>query len=236
MKKLNLFTVILLCLVVNVTTISCSNDDDTTAEDPQVEDPTSNYFPLALNNTWNYDFTGGDDLVIDLYSTLTHNGNTFYITDFINPVDGGDMIQGYRVDGSTYYGYNGETTIDYDYSGFSTTATIDPAEFVFFNDTMEVNESITTTVAAPTEISALGISVDTTTNFEFIATVVGKDLEMTVNGEMYTDVIKVYLVVNADISGSIVTEELYYYFANNVGPIQLESSLGDYTLLTYTLN
>ncbi|GLB50067.1 hypothetical protein [Neptunitalea lumnitzerae] len=235
MKKLNYLFVYIICISLGLSITSCSNDDDGAGEEQQEEEPTTlNYFPLTLDNEWNYDYTDGEDTQILFYTTLDYEGNTFLVTDFVNPFDGGDMTQGFRLSGSTYYGYNGETVIEYN-SGIAAMATIDPVEYVFFKDDMEVGETYTTEVAAPTVIESI-IDIETTTDFTFVTTILSKEEEMIVNGVTYTDVIGVQLDVNTSLMDVEFDETLIYYFANEVGPIKLESSLGDYTILNYSLN
>lgn len=212
---------------------SCKHNDDS-SETIDEGETQGDYFPLALNNDWNFHFSESDDKEINLYSTLDFEGETYFITEGINPVDGSDLTQGYRKSGAVYYCYNDEMT--FSYSGLADIY-IDPVAFVIFKDDLEEGETVVTEATSDTQVvNPFTGTVNTTTSFTFTTTLLQKDISWEVNGVTYEDVIKVQLDAHAESLGEVFDGTVYYYFAKNVGPIQLETEVGTYTLTTYTLN
>lgn len=224
------FAAFLLCIILGFT--ACQNDDDSTPIDEG--ESTADYFPLTLGNTWNYLFSEGGDMQIYLEDELVYNGNTYLITDAYSPIDGSPITQGYRKSGATYYGYNGE--MSFSFSGVAN-AVIDPIEFIFFKDDLEVGESISSSTSSDTQVTnPITGTINTTTDFDYTTTLVAKDLTMDINGETYTDVIQVQLVLNISFMEQDYDEQqITYYFAKNIGPVQLDSAAGTYSIEDYLL-
>lgn len=233
MKKtavLKLFSVFFISAML-LTSCSKNNDDGT----PENEgDTAGDYFPLALNNTWSYDFSAGDDQQINLYSTVTFGGDSYFVTDGMNPIDGSSLTQGYRKSGAVYYCYNDEMTFDYMGLGQIVMA---PVSFTIFKDDLEVGESVVTETSSSTQIiNQFTGAINTSTSMTFTTTVMEKGSTVIVNGVTYEDVIKVQLDAQASVLTNNYNGTITYYFAKNVGPVKLQTIAGEYSLVTYQLN
>ncbi len=233
MKKNRLVYLFLICSTFLAT--SCSDDDDTTIDEGEA---TSNYFPLAINNTWNMENSGGTEETLSLSSTTTVSGNTYYMSEgaVLGVVIGDDTADtqlGFRKSGATYYAYVSET--DFDYSGYD--ASVDAFEYTYFRDDMEEGESVSNTLSVPGSFDVPSIgTTDLSISVAIETTMLAKDTSLTINGVAYENVIELETVATASVLGQeLQSVTSYTYFAAEIGVIKTQSSTDTYEIVSYQL-
>ncbi|SFU55662.1 hypothetical protein SAMN05216480_10754 [Pustulibacterium marinum] len=207
-----------LLFVFAAATTSCTSDD---GESINEGESTGNYLPLEVNNEWNY----SDGTNILLSDEEEHDGHMYYMYSAVDDTYGIEASQGFRKSGATYYMYTDDLEINY--AGGSITT--EGFEFAVLKDDLEVGESITTDISyeSETTIPDYG-TTSVTVNATYTSTIVEFLDTLTVNGEEYTDVIKVKLLLSFNGENS----STYYYFGNNVGVLKWDSELGVSSNLT----
>src|SRR6478672_750581 len=124
MRKTNLKIVALLFLAA---LSSCSSDDSGNSNGTT----TGNYYPMAVNNKWEYD--NGSE--VDLIGTDVFNGTTYYeMTDTQNVLNNQNWV---AKKGASYYGKTG--TVTQNQGGVA--IVIQPYEMKILQDDLAVNES-----------------------------------------------------------------------------------------------
>lgn len=232
-----------LCLAGILTTVSCSNEVDLTAngaENINAGTSTGDYWPLAINNEWNFEGTGSySDTQIKFTSTSSYDGKTFYMTDGSvqgSEFSGATAQSGIAKVGATYFAYSPGVSIDM--GGISTS--ISPMLITMFKDDLAVGESATSESEITTSISGGPIEVpDTTILNVYTCTMEEQGVTMDVNGVSYSDVIKIKLTVGAENGGQVIEQDYYYYYAKDIGPIKIETTgsyAGTLELESYIVN
>jgi hypothetical protein len=212
---------------------SCAEDD---SENPQ---NSTNYFPLATSNSWDYQNTftsqNQDDLVSEETLTVTDSsevgGNTVYEFETSNPLNAAPttlaLSNGVVYKENSSLIYTGSFSLDIpefpdinfeieDGKIYDKNASVDEELFVFSNTIQEIIEGIP-------------ITIDYT-----ISTLMGENFEsLMVNNDTYEDVISSKLIVNMEISGNIGVPaivlqnqkvvEVTNYFAKDIGLIKGET-------------
>ena len=214
---------------------SCSSSDDSPEVDNGVS--TGDYWPLALNNEWNY--TDGVNLTEQkVIGTDTFGGDLYYKFEAEElALFGIDVNYWVAKKGGTYYQKVGEIVISED--GF--TMKIKSYELAVFKDYLDVNEtwknsnSINVTVIVDGEKP-----VDFKMNIKSTGKILERDGTITVNDQVYNDVIKMSLTQVFSLEGETGTAESIYWYAKDVGPVKFSNTIdGDTTiseLISYSLN
>lgn len=240
MKKIT-FAIFAL-LIATTTMTSCENEsidsdiDLTNPENPGGGNPSGDYWPTAINNQWVFSQNGVAQAPMKLIGTEVFSGKTFYK---FAPISGSGGQT--SATASTYLNKtNGVYTFktgDLNISSQGITGMQSGFEYVMFKDNLAVGESWTGTYNQTTTFSGLPAMTQTTT---YKGTILEKDATVTVDGETYTNVIKMNMKQETIITGmslSIVNTE--YWFAKDVGPIKTKSYTGTTTyeniLIDYTL-
>lgn len=240
MKTIKLLPVLLL-LFSAVTFVSCDSSVEPVdpALNPGPQNPgggstTDDYWPMAVNNSWTFVKEGVNQAPMKIISTESINNSTYYKYDtFVGMSTEGQGFVGTvwskKVNGNYYV--RQEAVIPA-VPGMPS-VTISPMEIIILKDFLEVNETwiqnftqTTTIEGFPPIQTAVGI----------VGKILEKDIEFTVNGVSYENVIKVELIQNTQ--GEALTN--YYWFAKNIGLIKINNiALGEnleYDLVTHTVN
>lgn len=190
------------------------------------------YYPLALNNVWNYNNgTGVVDykiISVDNIGGLTYYKlNRAFTAAVANPfiTDADVTVQIQKANGD----YSQRTAINKPETISSPGITIDPFTLIFLKDYLSVGQSFSQTVTLNTTTTFMGTSQVQSQTITYTTTIMEKTSNVLVNG-VTTDVIKTKLVNSANPS-----EIDYYRFAKNIGPYELHNSGADLYLTTYTL-
>lgn len=209
------------------------------------------YFPMAIDNIWNYNVTTEEESVqIKINSIETINGIQYYKVNELpigvssdmpeDEIPGLDIRAHIRKNGGDYiqrfYAYIPEMM-----EGLIPETEIEAFEITFLKDNLEEGESWTETVEIVTNITFFGISETVISNATFNSLIEEKGISMTVNGVTYTDVIKVKSTATVvSEEGTEISESLNWY-SKDVGLIKSysndpEEGESEMTLLDYTLN
>lgn len=213
---------------------SCSSDDS-----PEVDNgiSTGDYWPLAVNNEWNYS-DGVSSTQQKVIGTDTFGGDVYYkFAAEELAVFGTDVNYWVAKKGGTYYQKVGDIVISEE--GFY--MKIKSYELSVFKDYLDVNETWKTSTSIGVTYTVDGQG---TYNFKMNIKCTGKILErdgtITVNDQVYTDVIKMSLTQEFSFEGETMIAESVYWYAKDVGPIKYSTTIeGDTTiseLISYSLN
>jgi hypothetical protein len=198
------------------------------------------YWPMAINNVWDYVYTGDleeDPEPMKIIATEVINGKTYYKMNHYFQDSGTADLTGtaevyIRKEGGTYYQ---RVSVVVPSEEGVPAITISPYELTVLKDNLEVGQGWTESVMQTTTYDIAGFPPITMT-IDITGTILEKGITVTVGGETYTDVIK-EKVVQA-VMGTTTTS--YIYFAKNVGPIKSEASADGInylmTLTSYTIN
>ena len=229
MKKSN-FKILIVLFLATLTLSSCSSDDSGDATGTT----TGNYWPMAVNNKWNFDSNGTTE-EIKIIGTATFNNTTYYTLS-----DEGDVqlnIQNWvSKKGATYYQKIADATVTE--SGI--TITMKGYEIPVFKDDLEVDKTWSGSISPKVTYSGNGTSGSLPTKITYTGRIVARDAIETINSVAYPNVIKMLMTVETKINNQITNATLEYWFAKDVGPIrEYQSSNGTTeirTLLNYQLN
>lgn len=228
-------TVFISC-TVEVEPLGSSSVEETPIENPGTNPvtPSGDYWPMAVNNTWTYKNNGATQPPMKITATEQISGKTYYkYSNFI----GTTTVQGSEFNGNIWtrkenntYFLRQDATIPA--QNGNPAITVLPVEIQILKDNLAVNQTWTHTF---TQTMMLGnIPIDS--EVEIIGTVLEKDIELTVNGVAFSDVIKVKVIQNTQG----VSQSNFYWFAKNVGLIKFQSDLGttatNYEIISYNLN
>ena len=189
---------------------------------------TGDYFPLAINNRWVYDYDG-DEEIVKIVSLDNVGGNNYYTLEQPPVIP---SIQRFRKANGNYY-LKVETFTIPPFGGVPS-STITGNETILLKDNLAVGGTWTDTYTQTTTFQGLPAI---TTNVSILSTIEEKGTSIIVRGVTYSDIIKVKKVMNSVSTGSDTETEIrYYWFAKNVGPVKID--LGDndiQELKSYTL-
>ncbi|WP_034058544.1 hypothetical protein [Lacinutrix jangbogonensis] len=253
MKRLNAFFILFTALLF----VSCSSNDDSTPEPVAVPLLTGNYFPSNLNDLWiyNVESTNSEDATLDFTETdlLTVNsttGNNFTLEANNGTTPSNGTMSTFLVNGNLTRTddsllYNGSIEVPEELSDFFDTAiVINNAEL--YNLNAAVNEELFTNSGSETETLDLnGTMIPLTINYTLSTTKLNSSNTLTVDGEVFNDVIKSNMSLNMEVTatfsvlGQQITRSVLdaqdvmsidYYFSKNVGLIKADATQG------YTIN
>ena len=258
MKKFKLASVFVLSILFT-TFYSCDNEplDSEFLSDSEegifnpdiIEEPggdsTGDYWPLAVNNEWTYNYYVDDvaqeDYDMSIGSIEVYQGESvFRFNQYLPSATGTDGTQfdGFDIDtyvrknGGDYIITVGDLSASYLDGAFELSQT--GYSLIILKDYVTVGTSWTSNVQTVTSfVSNDEIFPDLpsiTNNITNTLEVVEKDISVTVNGNTYADVIKVKYeqeTYTAAAPDQTTNSLYYYYFAKDVGLIKAEGSISD---------
>ncbi|AWG20790.1 hypothetical protein FFWV33_04160 [Flavobacterium faecale] len=208
MKKIK-FVAVLTILLSSFLMTSCSTDDTPSNDGTS----TDGFWPLAVNNQWNFNDNGTSTSTIKITGTTSFSGTTYYQLQEPNP---------YNLDfwvvkkGATYYLKVAKLTITEN----GTTITIPSYEAPVLKEDLAVNTSSSGTVNLSVTGTAGGQTINFPTTIKYTLTTLEKGGTLTINGTTYTDVLKSSQKQEETINGQTTIAESTTWYANNVGPIK----------------
>lgn len=245
MKNLQILS---FALIATLFFASCSSNND--GDDNNNEPETGNYFPLVIDDYWNYDVETVDNLdsannesASDFLFVESQVGTTYDLGVNTNDLANGSM-NGILANGLLT---RGESTLEIDgtlqlpleeFGDFG----IDFTDVILYDLNASNNMEMSSVMGSFTE-DFEGIPI--TVAFELTTTSKGSSNSMTVNGETYSNIAKSNLEVELSITTSIEVQgnpvqitildeqdvvSIDNYFAENVGLIKSETDI------TYELN
>ncbi len=232
MKKLNFMKMAML-FVSALAITSCSSDDDDGGANGT---STGNYWPMAVNNTWDMDADGVTQQV-KLTGTANFGGTTYYELEDEGTTGTFDIQTWIGKIGATYFQKVGDfSTVE---NGVS--ITMEGYEVPMFRDDLEVGETWSGTLSPEVTYSFNGQSGSLPATVNYTGTILARDVTETINGVTYDNIIKISLEIQSSINGQNNTVESEYWFAKDVGPVRENQSVDggaaiERTLLDYNLN
>jgi len=188
---------------------SCSSDNSGESSGTT----TGNYFPMAINNKWQY-INGSDATEISLTGTTSFGGRTYYeMTD--TDTDPSIDIQVYmNKRGASYFQKSSPST----QTQGSLFITIDGFEIKMFQDDLEVGG--TWSGSAKPKVTYTGSSSGhTTANIHYQGQITARDVSVTIGGITYNNVIKTHLNLTETVNSQTVTISGENWFAKDIGLI-----------------
>lgn len=204
--------------------------------------PSGDYWPTAVNNQWTYSLNGVNQQPMKIVSLDAVAGNNYYT--FNNQTSTGTgglqasaVVRIRKANGEYYYKNEPVTTAPQNGLPGSTTS---GGERIILKDNLPVGGTWTSNSVQTTTYDNPLLPI-ISLNIETVATIIEKNVPITVGNQTYTDVIKVKFVQNISglgFPGS--SSESFYWFAKNVGPVKISTvGLGstiDQLLVSYILN
>lgn len=234
-----------ICFLAALTLTGCSSDDDSTSGS---QNNTTDYFPLALNNSWNYNnqrtiegqSPSQSQETLSIVDSSEENGNTFYNLDSNNDLEGGLATTLFsngnlsKVDGALIYsgGYAldlpnigdfGPLEIQIDNAMIFDSNAVAGTELFSFSDSIEQDIEVQPGVVLPI---AFNYSI-ATNNVAFLPTYMVGDIE-------YSDILEANVILTASVTTSLgpisgipilAEQEVLHitnYYANGIGLISSE--------------
>lgn len=224
-------------------------------------DSTGDYWPMAVNNSWTYNFNidgvPQEDSSIDMTDLVDYQGAPSYLMNYFgnNPqtTDGtelGDVsLTSYaRKNGGDYWVFIASTTIEIEGIMEVTQSAYDYAvlkDYKNVGETWDSNYAITSSYVSL--LDGFPAPPDTTINVEAHFEILERDATLTVNDQVYSPVIKVRQF-NTYITPGVPnsTAQIDTYFAEDVGIIKSSTTsldgddnittVAETNLSSYTLN
>lgn len=193
------------------------------------------YWPAAVNNIWSYE-RDATISTLKIGSTETVNGQLYY--KFL-PQNG----SGTTTSGTVTTSLNKNSgvyklkTDDININAGGLTGTQTGYEFIVLKDNIATGETWNGTYSQTTTYTGIPALI---VNTVYTGTILEKNVSATVDGESYSDVIKVKITQTGTFTGApAVTVNSEYWFARNVGIIKTVSTSNGTsytsTLVDYTL-
>lgn len=201
------------------------------------------YWPTAVNNQWVYSLNGVNQQPMKIVSLDAVAGNNYYTfnnqtsTSTVGGLQASAVVRIRKANGEYYYKNEAVTTAPQNGLPGSTTS---GGERIILKDNLPVGGTWTSTSVQTTTYDNPLLPI-ISLNIETVATIVEKNVPITVGNQTYTDVIKVKFVQNISGQGfPASSSESFYWFAKNVGPVKISTvGLGstiDQLLVSYILN
>ena len=231
MKKINLIKAALLFVSV-LSLSSCSSDDSGQSNGTT----TGDYWPMKLNNTWNFDNNGLTEQ-LKIIGTDEFGGTTYYELDDQGDTSGFDTQYWIAKKGATYY----QKIADINTVQDGVSISIKGYEVPMFKDDLAVNETWSGTVRPRVTYSYNGQNGSLPTRVDYTGTILQRGATETINGVVYSNIIKMSMVIQTNVNGETNTVDTEYWFAKDIGPIRESQSLDNATpterlILNYVLN
>lgn len=242
MKKIK-STALLTLLFAAFSLTSCTKEDLPEENLPSKSYGTStgNYWPMAVGNIWNNTVDGSTVSATEITGTDVFGGSTYY--KLSSPLSGSDaeILEGFDMQlwiakkGAAYFSKVG----DFNYSQDGMTIKMKGYEMTLLKDNLAVGESWSGTFPMDMTYSFDGESETLKMSTKYTGTILEKNVEVTVNGVSYPDVIKVEMKQELSIKDpetgetetTTVNQENWY--AKGVGPIKTISSNDEKTSESY---
>ena len=244
MKKITYAIFALLIAATSLT--SCDNEEVDGAIDlSNPENPANpgggsasgDYWPTAINNQWTYSQNGTAQPPMKMIGTDVFNNKTYYK---FAPIAATGMET--TASATTWLNKNNGVytlkTGDLDIGVPGMSGTMTGFEYVILKDNIAVNETWSGTYSQSTTYAGLP-AISQTTNYT--GKILEKDATVTIDGETYTNVIKMNMNQQTSLMGTsfaIVNTE--YWYAKDIGVVKTKTFSGTATyesiLLDYILH
>ncbi len=198
--------------LIALTIASCKKEEETTTEETTTTttEVVGDYFPLAVDNEWNYE--GAMEYKNFIDGTEEIDGETYF--NVVNDAGSSSLI---RKSGDNYYAID-ETTYG------------DDKPHIILKEAASEGDSWNFEV----ETSSFGF----TTTSKYTFTIHGKLSSMTVGGKTYEDILVIDNDLEVYMEGFLVSSlnDTRYYYSRGIGLIQSDlPTVGTVDLASYTV-
>lgn len=207
MKTSN-FKILILLFLSAFSLSSCSSD----ASGDSNGTTTGDYFPMAVNNKWEYT-NASTNTEVNIIGTANFGGNIYYeLTD----TDSQTLNQNWMTKtGASYYQKTGVST---EVQG-SNTIVVQSYEIKLLRDDIAVGESWHGSAHPKVTYSGSSGAGSFNASVNYTGTITAKGVSETLGSVTYNDIIKIELVAVVNSNGQINTLNGEYWFAKDVGII-----------------
>jgi len=196
-------------VVTGLVVSSCSSDSSGDSNGTT----TGNYFPMAVNNKWNYT-DGTTNTVATIIGTTTFGGVTYYeMTDTNSDLSIPNWM---TKKGASYYQKTRTTTKN---KG-TTTMVIESYEVKVFRDDLAVGESWHGAASPKVTYSGGSGSGSFNAQITYEGTITARDVSETLGGVPYNNIIKMKMDIVVNSNGQINTIHSDYWLAKDIGLIK----------------
>lgn len=215
-------------------TIPSTNPTDNTT--PGGGQSTGDYWPTAINNQWVFSVNGANQTPLKMVSLDVIGGNNYYT---FNSQSGGGATQVTRLRklNGDYFLKSEDVVIAP--QGGAPGSTSNGTERILLKDYLDVGGSWTYNYVQTTTFTDPAFPV-IAMNFNIVSTILEKNASLTVNGQNFSNVIKIRVVQNVTNNGQTSVSTSYYWFSKNVGPIKISTEYNGTTstqdIASYILN
>ena len=224
MKKINLkFTLIFFFFFLSLS--SCSNDDGESVPDYGIS--TGNYYPLTENNKWWY-LDNGEVKLISIGS-INYFGDTPYHRIF----NSNSNLESWMIKrGASYFQKSGSTFMDL---GNGNTLFLGEYEIKILKDDVLAGGTWSDNLTLDVRVYGGGNPVSLPATLTYTSTVLERNVTETIEGNTYTNVIKVNMHALESVNSYNTTIESEYWFAKDIGLIKeiTTSSSDNITKVSY---
>lgn len=196
---------------------------------------TADYWPTAINNQWVFSVNGTNQTPLKMVSLDNIGGNNYYT---FNSQSGGGATQVTRLRklNGDYFLKSEDVVIAP--QGGAPGSTSNGTERILLKDYLDVGGSWTYNYVQTTTFTDPIYPV-ISMNFNIVSTILEKNASLTVNGQNFSNVIKIRVVQNVTNNGQTSVSTSYYWFSKNVGPIKISTEYNGTTsnqdLVSYNL-
>jgi hypothetical protein len=203
------FKILAVLFVSTLSLSSCSSDSDSGDTDGTT---TGNYFPLAVNNRWDYT-NGSTATQATIIGTTNFGGTTYYeMEDTSSTIDAQLWT---TKKGASYYQKSGAST----QTQGSIVVVTEPIELKILRDDLAVGGTWHGT--AKPKVTYTGSSSGSfRANITYTGTVIAKDATETLGSVTYNNIIKVVLEAAVNSNGQMNYINTEYWFAKDIGLIK----------------
>ncbi|TPD70711.1 fibronectin type III domain-containing protein [Flavobacterium microcysteis] len=195
------------------------------------------YWPTAINNQWTYSMNGTTNPPLKMIGTANFGGRTYYKFSPQSGSGGSSGATGVTTWLNKNNGVYNLKTDDMTINAGGMTGTQTGFEYIILKDNIAVNATWTGTYSQTTSLTGLPGMVQTV---NYVGKILEKDATATVNGQNFTNVIKVSIRREISILGMITIADEEYWFSKNVGVIKSilsnEGETFESILVNYTVN
>lgn len=231
MKKRTQFISVIL-LFTSLFLTSCSSDDNGESNGTT----TGNYFPMKLNNVWNFNANGNTEQ-LKVIGTEEFGGTTYYELQDEGDDSGLNIQNWVTKKGATYY----QKIADVSTVQNGITINIKGYQMPMFKDDLAINETWSGTLRPKVTFSYNGNNGSLPTTVTYTGKIIARDVTEVINGVTYQNIIKMTMNAETNVDGEINVVFSEYWFAKDIGPIrEFETVDGGVTnersLINYVLN
>lgn len=219
MKK-NKFKIFSLLFISALSLTSCSSSDSEPVD--IIGTTTGDYFPMAVNNKWNYTDGASTTTYAKLLSTQDFNGITYYnLEDTSSELN---IPVWMTKKGASYY--QKSTTASFVQNGSN--ITMEGYELKILRDDIAVGESWSGKASPKVTYSGSNGSGSYRAKVTYEGSILATGETEIIQGNTYNNIIKVYLIAYVNSKGIINQITTEYWFAKDVGIVrELETSTVD---------